>query len=122
MTEIEKDEIRETRIEEVIIVDAEDAEGRALGWHNYLEEKISFPFQARCIIKRFISPLEPGEEILIEGMGPEEECMHDMFVIGRWMNRVIAVPLYQLEALNGDDDTHLALTDWLYWIVRGYEI
>ncbi len=122
MTEIDKDDIRETRIEEEIIVDAEDVEGRALGWHRYLEEKINFPFQARCIIKRFISPLEPGEEILIEGMGPEEECMHDMFVIGRWMNRVIAVPIYQLEALNGDVDTHQALTDWLYWIARGYEI
>lgn len=122
MTAIEKDEVRESRIEDEIIADAEDAEERALGWHQYLDEKITFPFQARCIMKRFVSPLEPGEEITIEGMGPEEECMHEMFVVGKWMDRQIAVPLYQLEALNGDLNTHQAITDWLYWIARGYEI
>ena len=45
------------------VVDAYDEEGRATGWYYYLEEKLTFPFNAKCISRRMISPLLVGEEV-----------------------------------------------------------
>lgn len=50
-----KDKDREVRIENEIVVDAYDASERAMGWYYYLEEKLRFPFTARCIKARPIS-------------------------------------------------------------------
>jgi hypothetical protein len=47
MTKQEKDPIREKRIDYEIVVDAYDAEERAIGWYYYLADKISFPFLAK---------------------------------------------------------------------------
>ena len=57
-----RDEEREERITMEIIVDAYGADEQALGWYYYLEEHLAFPFRARCIAERSISPLRmmPG--------------------------------------------------------------
>lgn len=59
---VERDETREHRIAMEIIVDAYDAEEQAMGWCGYLDEKPSFPFLARCIARRVISPLQVRDE------------------------------------------------------------
>jgi len=46
---MKKDDIREERIMMEIVVDAYDEEEKAMGWASYLEDKISFPFEAECI-------------------------------------------------------------------------
>ena len=84
---MEKDEAREERIRDEIVVDAYGAEEQALGWYYYLEEKLTFPFRARCICRRTVSPLEVGEEVCVVGMPPEEDCDHEMFVIIDWRRR-----------------------------------
>jgi hypothetical protein len=54
--EIPEDTIREKRIDYEIVVDAYDELERALGWYYYLDEKLSYPFSAKCILERATSP------------------------------------------------------------------
>jgi len=57
-----RDPVREDRIHNEAIVDARPEE-QAMSWYYYLEGKISFPFQARCVATKAISPLRKGESI-----------------------------------------------------------
>lgn len=116
-----KDQDRETRIENEIVVDAYDASERAMGWYYYLDEKLQFPFTARCIKARPISPLKVGDEVEVTGMPPEEECEHEMFVMIRWERPGLAVPLAQLKVGSADESTRQAIEDWHYWVKKGYE-
>ncbi len=121
MQSVDEDEAREYRISMEAIVDAYGPEEHAMGWYYYLEGKIQFPFQVRCITERRISPLK-GEQARATRMAPEDECEHEMFVEVEWKRRKLAVPLAQLEAVNVDDeDTLEAIADWHYWVARGYE-
>ena len=117
-----KDEAREERIHMEIIVDANGPEEQAMGWYYYLDDIIHFPFSARCVVRRTVSPLEPGEEVEVVGMAPAEECEHDMFVLIRWRRRQLAVPLMQLGGIQVDVETQQAIEDWHYWVSRGYEL
>ena len=114
-----RDPVREDRIENEAIVDARPEE-QAMGWYYYLENKISFPFQAKCIAANVVSPLRKGETVEVIRMAPEENCEHDMFVLVRWQGRKMAVPLSQLAAIDPDESTEEAIADWHYWIERGY--
>ena len=116
-----KDEEREQRIAMEIVVDAYGPEEQAMGWYYYLEDKLGFPFQARCVAQRATSPLRIGDEVEITGMAPEDECEHEMFVLTRWERGSLAVPLSQLEGMAVDDETRQAIEDWQYWVARGYE-
>jgi hypothetical protein len=122
MTRPPKDDEREERISMEIIVDAYDPEEQAMGWYYYLDDNLQFPFKARCIAHRSTSPLEPGDEIEVVEMAPEEECEHEMFVQIRWQSRLLAVPLSQLEGLQVDEQTQQAIEDWHYWVNQGYEL
>ena len=62
---------RERRIEQEIVVDAYTPEERALGWCYYLEETLKFPFKAKCVSARSVSPLTKGEEVEVVAMGYE---------------------------------------------------
>jgi hypothetical protein len=117
-----KDNAREERIVMEAIVDAYGCEERAMGWYYYLDNKLKFPFKARCRSVRPISMLKAGEQVEVVGMAPEDECESEMFV---WIVRDagrIAVPLAQLRPLSKDRDTQEAVGDWLYWVDRGYEM
>jgi hypothetical protein len=120
MTRQAKDEAREERIHMEIVVDAYGPEEQAISWYNYLSDTLQFPFSARCIVRRTTSPLEPGEEVKVVEMAPEEECEHDMLVLIQWKRRQFAVPLMQLEGTQVDEETQQALEDWHYWVNRGY--
>ncbi len=122
MAERSRDEVREERITMEIIVDAYGADEQALGWYYYLEEHLAFPFRARCVAERSISPLRLGEEVEVVGMPPEEECEREMFVLTEWQGRRLAVPLSILDGIDVDDQTRQAIEDWHYWVGRGYEL
>lgn len=122
MPERAKDEERERRIEMEIVVDAYTPEEQALGWYYHLENTLQFPFLARCVAERAISPLRVGDEVEVVGLAPEEECGHEMFVLTPWERRTLAVPLVQLESFAADEQTERAVEDWRYWVERGYEL
>ncbi len=115
------DKTREHRIDMEIVVDAYGSEERAMGWYYYLEDKLEFPFKAKCIQERPVSPLKKGETVDVLAMAPEEECQHDMFVQIRWEDRKLAVPLAQLKDVSAGEDTKEAIEDWYYWVVMGYQ-
>ena len=122
MTRRTKDEEREQRIHMEIIVDAYNPEEQAMGWYTYLSDTLQFPFSARCVARRAISPLEPGDEAEVVGIAPDEECQHEMFVLIRWRPHPLAVPLMQLEGIHVDEETQQAIEDWHYWVNQGYEL
>lgn len=112
---------RERRIEQEIVVDAYTSDERAMSWFYYLEEKLGFPFKAKCIAARGISPLKKGEEVEVLGMAPEDDCMKEMFVRVRFAGRKLGVPLAQIEPIKPDKATREAMEDWGYWMAMGYE-
>jgi hypothetical protein len=122
MAKIEKDDEREERITMEIVVDAHDSEDQAMGWYYYLGDTMQFPFAATCISKRRISPLKVGETVEVVDMAAGEECEREMFVEIVWDEDRLAVPLIQLEALDGEAETEQAIADWHYWVNRGYEL
>jgi hypothetical protein len=115
------DETREHRIAMQIIVDCYNEEEQAMGWYCYLEDHLNFPFQAKCITKRRISPLKPGQVVEVTAMADEEECEHDIFVEVEYQEESLAVPLSQLEGIEIDDVSREAIEDWHYWVGRGYQ-
>jgi hypothetical protein len=93
---------------------------KVMGWHCYLDDKIRFPFQAKCIAAKIVSPLRKGETVEVQRMVPEDACSADMLVLIRWQGRTMAVPLSQLVAVDPDVSTAEAIADWHYWVNQGY--
>jgi hypothetical protein len=123
MTPHPHDETREERIHSEILADAHGPEEQASSWYTYLEGTLSFPFLARCVAERAISPLQVGDEVEIVGMGPELACRHEMFVLTPWNpSRTLAIPLSQLAGLDTDEQTAEAIEDWQYGVRCGYEL
>jgi Calcium binding len=85
-----------------------------------LGKSLQFPFEARCIVAKVVSPLSKGETAQVLRMAPEEACSADMLVLIRWQGRTLAVPLSQLAAVNVDQSTADAIGDWHYWVSQGY--
>ena len=120
MAKLKRDPVRENRIHEEIIVDANGPEEQAMGWYYYLEDRIQFPFRAECAASRLTSPLRKGESVKVRCMAPEDDCSSDMLVLIRWQDRELALPLSQLTATNPDESTRQAVEDWHYWVAQGY--
>ena len=120
MARARRDQDRESRIHEEIIADAYGPEEQAMSWYYYLEDKLRFPFHARCVASVPTSPLRKGDNIEIRKMAPEDGCASDMLVMTRWNSRNLAVPLSQLKAINVDESTTQAIEDWHYWVTQGY--
>jgi hypothetical protein len=114
---------RERRISMEVVVDAYDANERAMGWYHYLDDRLRFPFTATCIAQRAISPLRVKDEVEVVGLPGEDESLHEMFVTIRWDRRDgLAVPLSQLRpGGDADEQTREAVEDWHYWVRMGYE-
>jgi hypothetical protein len=115
-----KDPEREDRIQNEAIADAYGPEEQAMSWYYYLENKIHFPFQAKCIASKATSPLRKGDMVEVRRLAPEDACTSDMLVLTRWQGRNLAVPLSQLNAFDPDESTNEAIGDWHYWVSQGY--
>jgi hypothetical protein len=119
MAKPKRDPVREERIHEEIIVDAYGPEEQAMGWYYYLEDKIHFPFQAKCIASRATSPLRKGESVEVRALAPEDICSGDMLVQIQWQGHTMAISLSQLSAIDPDEVTREAIKDWHYWVAQG---
>jgi hypothetical protein len=91
-----------------------------MSWYCYLEEKFAFPFKAKCVAVRGISPLRKGGNVEVPGMAPEDDCMKEMFVPVGFAGRKLGVPLIQLDPVKPDNATREATEDWRYWVTMGY--
>jgi hypothetical protein len=120
MKKPKKDRVREDRIHNEAIADANGREEQIMGWYYYLDDKIQFPFQARCIAAKVVSPLRKGETVEVQGMAPEDSCCAEMLVLIGWQGRTMAVPLVQLTGVGVQESTAEAIADWHYWVAQGY--
>ena len=120
MAKPKRDPIREDRIHDEAIVDAYGPEEQAMGWYYYLENKMRFPFQAKCLAAKVVSPLRKGEVVEVRRLAPEDACTSDMLVLIRWQGRNLAVPLSQLAAMDAGESTTEAIGDWHYWVAQDY--
>ena len=120
MSIMKENRARERRIVNNIVVDACTAEERAMGWYYYIDAKLCFPFRARCIVRRPISPLKIGDEVKVVAMAPEDECEREMFVAIEWQEDTLSVPLSQLAPIKAHKATEEAVGDWHYWVEMGY--
>ena len=120
MAKRKKDPIRENRIFNEAIVDAYGPEEQALSWYYYVENNIRFPFQARCLVAKAVSPLLKGEIVEVGRLAPEDACSSDMLVLIAWHGRNLAVPLSQLAPIDASQSTTEAIGDWHYWLQQGY--
>lgn len=120
MSEVKQDAVREERIAMEAIVDCYDEYEQAMGWYYYLEDRISFPFQAKWVSRH--KPERRDVEVL--EMSPEDECSHDMFVEVLYkegeLEDVFSARLSDIQPLDIDTATEEAIGDWHYWIKRGY--
>jgi hypothetical protein len=119
MKRVKRDPVREDRIENEAIVDAGPDE-QAMSLYYYLEGKLRFPFQAKCLAANAVSPLRKDESVEVTGMAPDDVCEHDMLVQIKWQGRKMAIPLSQLAAIDPDESTEQAIGDWHYWVAQGY--
>ena len=71
-----KDEAREERIDMEIVVDAYGEGERAIGWHCYLQDSITFLFKAECLTMRKTSPLRQGDECQ-RARNVARRCLHE---------------------------------------------
>lgn len=110
----------ENRIEMQIIVDTYDESEAAMGWYCYLQDSMVFPFAAKCIKLVSASPLLLDETVEVIAMDEAENCEHEMLVEVKWRGEMICVPLEQLDAIDIDDKTNQAISDWVYWVAQGY--
>jgi hypothetical protein len=67
MAKPKRDPIREDRIQNEAVVDAYGPEEQAMSWYYYLENKMRFPFRARCIASKVVSPLRKGQAVAVNG-------------------------------------------------------
>jgi hypothetical protein len=121
--QIKKDDpIREDRIIMEIVVDAYGREERVIGWYYSLEMVLDEEYvRCRCSKRRSMSPLQVGEEVEILGMAPLDDCSGEMFVMIHYDGEEIAVPLSQLNPIEGDAEAVTIIEDWLYWCLMGYD-
>jgi hypothetical protein len=74
MDKVEKDEEREHRITMEAIVDCYGPQERLSGWYCYLDDRLAFPFKARCTKEHLVSPLREGDEVEAIGMADIDDC------------------------------------------------
>jgi len=73
MPRMKENKARERRIEMEAVVDAYNAEERAMGWYYCLEERLKIPFNAPCKSKREISCSPAGEIFLDVQQWPKKK-------------------------------------------------
>ena len=57
----------------------------------------------------------------VVGMADEDDCMSEVFVFVKYARSKLGVPLSQLECQTNDEPARQAISDWHYWVARGYE-
>lgn len=105
-----------------IIVDCYNESEAWSGWWCYLDDRLTFPFQAECIRERRGSPLKAGQRVTVTAMVDDDEAsgaLSGMEVLIAWRGRMLGVPLAQLAGLGVNEQTAEAIADWHYWVAQG---
>src|SRR5438093_12399347 len=74
MAKSKRHPVREARIQDESVVDAYGPEEHAMVWNYDLKEQMRFPFQAKGLAVKAVSPRLNGVKGEVRGMAPEEAC------------------------------------------------
>ena len=69
MKKPKKAPVREERIENEAIADANGPEEQVMGWYYYLDDKIRFPLQAKCIVLGLQQANVPAAKYIVADFG-----------------------------------------------------
>lgn len=119
---------REGRIYSEIIVDAYGDEEIATSWYYYLEEQLLFPFDAMVYTHRKFYPgtntsSDCSSRVHLLRLASLERCgMHQIWTMGI-LSVGEEVPLhfflYDVHAVEPNEQRVQALSDWMYWNRNG---
>jgi hypothetical protein len=112
----ERNEEREERIENEILVDTYNEYEAKGAWQEYLSDNISFPFTAKIKVKD-----KQGNESLIsvEAVGFEGKNRFRVNVSESGTSRLFSESLLKIKEIKADFDTKQAINDWKYWRAQG---
>jgi hypothetical protein len=111
-----RDQSSERRIaEEVFQGDASAAVKPEECWYRYLQQKLRFPFAAKCIPYGDTSPLYPGSVVSVLGLAKQEHCTPEVQVRVMDGQSSVLVRLQLLTAIGEDVEVNNAVNDWRYW-------
>ncbi len=110
----EKDDERESRIQDEVVVDCYDEYEQAAGWETYLGDKLNFPFKAKRIGEH------GGSQVNVLGMS-EIDSMKGIFVEVELKGEIVDLPVEQIEPIAVDEETREGIEDWHYWIAQGHQ-
>jgi len=114
-----KDQEREDRIYDEIVVDCYGEDEQMSGWCCYLGDTFDFPFQAEASNKDSSSPLKPEEMVGVVSIA-EDDCDDTMRVLVKFGDRQCAVRLENLTPVaSSPAATKQAVEDWKYWVGGG---
>jgi hypothetical protein len=114
------DPTREHRIIYEIVVDCYNEFEVASAWYAYMEDKLEFPFQAKCVVRNGSGALDFGEQVTVTGLPDQEECEDGLKVLIEYLEDEIDVLIEEIECIAGSDETKTAIDDWRYGIAHGY--
>jgi len=109
----------EDYIDEKITVDAYTESEIALGWYYYLEDHLSFPFQA-YIRTAYLEHPEMYSLVTVHRMAGTDRCAYrQMWVLGEpstCSKRLFHFALSDIQQVKAGEQTIEALTNWKYWV------
>jgi len=111
---------RRKHILDDILVDTYDEDAQISAWHDYFEDKLSFPFEAVCEKQLICSPLLPGEKLTVTGLVKFADSGENIVIMIEWQNRKFAIPLEQISTVDTSAVFSEAIEDWKYWVAAGY--
>ena len=113
MTKSKQVEI-EQRIDHEITVDCYDEHEVKMGWYNYMEQKLNFPFWASVEFEKRNGRKEMKKVEVLKMTG-DEVFGEDMTVGVAFDEYLHHVPLLSLKNIKADERTLEAVGDWVYW-------
>ncbi len=115
----EKDNARERRIFDDIIVDSNDDDEAEMGWFYYLLDTLEFPFEAYVKAKKPKDDAAKGILVTVEGMADGNLCsLYNMWVQVQVEDTGLSfnVPVGDILEAKAGAETIQAIADWKYWI------
>jgi Calcium binding len=112
-----RDQVREDRIDYEIVVDTYDQYEAAMGWLTYLEDFLSFPFEAM-----YHPDNQTPRLVMVQAIENDEEALDQgliEFLIEIDDDGECWVALEEITPLELNTEALQAVEDWRYWLARG---
>ncbi|KKI98146.1 calcium-binding protein [Prochlorothrix hollandica] len=108
---------RENRIAEEVLVDTYDLYEVIAAWFTYLEDRLSFPFQAHW------GDPDNGDTVMVRDFDEDNECDTNVFMKVVYddgeVEDEISILLTDLFPIDADEESQRAIADWHYWVAQG---